>query len=157
MESALSQVRLVESGPGVGQVSEPLTLTCAVSGESISSSDYLWYRIPASPGAGLEYLGVITRSGTPFPAQSLRNRLSISRDTARSQVSLQLLSLTAADTATYHCARRESQPHRHRRERTWRGDFSVGRSLSLAPCFPARGAPSCAESGCRSTGVSAWA
>lgn len=39
---ALSQVGLVESGPEVGKVSEPLTLTCAVSGESIASSDYLW-------------------------------------------------------------------------------------------------------------------
>ncbi|XP_044840888.1 Ig heavy chain Mem5-like [Mauremys mutica] len=121
ISGALSQVRLVESGPGVGKVSEPLALTCAVSGESIASSDYLWYRIPASAEAGLEYLGVITRSGTPFPAQSLRNHLTISRDTAKSQVSLQLLSLRAADSAAYHCARREAQRHGHGGAGTKRG------------------------------------
>ncbi|XP_044840886.1 uncharacterized protein LOC123347721 [Mauremys mutica] len=132
ISGALSQVRLVESGPGVGKVSEPLALSCAVSGESIASSDYLWYRIPASAEAGLEYLGVITRSGTPFPAQSLRNRLSISRDTAKSQVSLQLLSLRAADSAAYHCARREAQRHGH-------GGAGTKRGVNVTGTFGAAG------------------
>uniref|UniRef100_A0A8C0GXR5 Ig-like domain-containing protein n=1 Tax=Chelonoidis abingdonii TaxID=106734 RepID=A0A8C0GXR5_CHEAB len=107
---ALSQLQLVASSPGVGKVSEPLTLTCAVSGFSITDSSYIWNWIRQPPGKGLEWMGYVYpySSGSTSYAQSLQGRITISADTARNQFSLQLRSLTAADTdsATYHCARR---------------------------------------------------
>uniref|UniRef100_A0A674JRH8 Ig-like domain-containing protein n=1 Tax=Terrapene triunguis TaxID=2587831 RepID=A0A674JRH8_9SAUR len=102
----LSQLQLVASGPGVGKVSEPLTLTCAVSGFSINSQYYYWYWLRQPPGEGLESMGYIHayNGGTGY-APSLQGRITISADAAKNQVSLTLRSLTAADTATYYCGR----------------------------------------------------
>uniref|UniRef100_A0A674IX11 Ig-like domain-containing protein n=1 Tax=Terrapene triunguis TaxID=2587831 RepID=A0A674IX11_9SAUR len=97
---------MVASGPGLGKVSESLTLTCAVSGVSITSEGYFWYWVRQFPGEGLESMGsVYPHTGDTRDAPSLQGRITISADTAKSQFSLQLHSLTAADTATYYCAR----------------------------------------------------
>uniref|UniRef100_A0A8C3FCP8 Ig-like domain-containing protein n=1 Tax=Chrysemys picta bellii TaxID=8478 RepID=A0A8C3FCP8_CHRPI len=93
------------SGPGVVKPGETLTLTCAVSGFSITSSGYGWNWVRLPPGEGLQWLGYIGASGDTGYTPSLQSRLSFSRDTAKNALSLQLRSLTATDTATYYCAR----------------------------------------------------
>ncbi|XP_028707832.2 immunoglobulin heavy variable 4-59 isoform X1 [Macaca mulatta] len=101
----LSQVQLQESGPGLVKPSETLSLTCAVSGGSISSGyDWSWIRQP--PGKGLEWIGYIYgSSGSTNYNPSLKNRVTISKDASKNQFSLKLSSVTAADTAVYYCAR----------------------------------------------------
>ncbi|CAM5100733.1 unnamed protein product, partial [Natator depressus] len=103
----LSQVQLVQSGPGTVKPGETLTLTCAVWGVSITDSSYAWHWIRQAPGKGLEWMRYVYpyNSGQTGYAPSLRGRVTISGDTAKNQVSLQLRSLTAADTARYYCAR----------------------------------------------------
>uniref|UniRef100_A0A8C0QRR3 Ig-like domain-containing protein n=1 Tax=Chelonoidis abingdonii TaxID=106734 RepID=A0A8C0QRR3_CHEAB len=76
--SVLSRVQLVQSGPGAVNPRETLTLSCAVSGVSISA-----------------------HGGTNY-----------------NQVSLQLHSLTAADTGTYYCAR-DTVTQRSRDRSNW--------------------------------------
>uniref|UniRef100_A0A8C3IF79 Ig-like domain-containing protein n=1 Tax=Chrysemys picta bellii TaxID=8478 RepID=A0A8C3IF79_CHRPI len=98
-------LQLVASGPGVGKVSEPLTLTCAVSGVSIASQDHVWYWL-RHPGNGLEWMGLIDSKGDTAYAPSFQSRIIISRDTSKNQFYFQLRSLTSADSATYRCARR---------------------------------------------------
>ncbi|EMP39966.1 Ig heavy chain V-II region WAH [Chelonia mydas] len=112
-QSVLSQLQLVASGPGSGKVSEPLTLTCAVSGFSINTQYSYWYWLRQPPGEGLESMGYIYpyNGGTGY-APSLQGRITISADTAKNQVSLTLRSLTAADTATYYCAWRDTVTRR---------------------------------------------
>ncbi|KAK2104948.1 Immunoglobulin heavy variable 6-1 [Saguinus oedipus] len=111
---ALSQVQLQESGPGLVKPSQTLSLTCAISGDSVSGSTAAWNWIRQSPGRGLEWLGrTYYRSKWYYDyAASLRSRITINPDTSKNQFSLQLTSVTLEDTAVYYCARhtvRESQ------------------------------------------------
>nr|NDP18518.1 immunoglobulin gamma heavy chain [Bos taurus] len=99
----LSQVQLRESGPSLVKPSQTLSLTCTVSGFSLSENAVLWVR--RAPGKALEGLGVIWGSGATGYNSALKSRLTITKDNSKSQVSLQLSSVTTEDTATYYCAR----------------------------------------------------
>nr|NDP13550.1 immunoglobulin mu heavy chain [Bos taurus] len=99
----LSQVQLRESGPSLVKPSQTLSLTCTVSGFSLSSYDISWVR--QAPGKALECLGGITRSGNTGYHPALKSRLRITKYISESQVSLALSSVTTDDTATYYCAK----------------------------------------------------
>nr|NDP09500.1 immunoglobulin mu heavy chain [Bos taurus] len=99
----LSQVQLRESGPSLVKPSQTLSLTCTVSGFSLSSYAVGWVR--QAPGKALECLGGVSSSGTTGYNPALKSRLSITKDNSRSQVSLSLSSVTTEDTATYYCAK----------------------------------------------------
>uniref|UniRef100_G3U8G9 Ig-like domain-containing protein n=1 Tax=Loxodonta africana TaxID=9785 RepID=G3U8G9_LOXAF len=99
------QVQLKESGPGVVKPSQTLSLTCSVSGSSITTSYYYWSWIRQSTEKGLQWIGYINYSGGTGYNLSLKSRSSISRDTSKNEFSLQLTSVTADDTAVYYCAR----------------------------------------------------
>nr|NDP08098.1 immunoglobulin mu heavy chain [Bos taurus] len=98
----LSQVQLRESGPSLVKPSQTLSLTCTVSGFSLSSYGIDWVR--QAPGKALECLGNIHTSGKTGYNPALKSRLSITKDNSKSQVSLSLSSVTTEDTATYYCA-----------------------------------------------------
>uniref|UniRef100_A0A8C0CYF2 Ig-like domain-containing protein n=1 Tax=Balaenoptera musculus TaxID=9771 RepID=A0A8C0CYF2_BALMU len=98
----LSQGQLQESGPSLVKPSQTLSLTCTVSGFSLSSYAVGWVR--QAPGKGLEYVGAINSGGSAYYNPTLKSRLSITRDTSKSQVYLSLSSLTTEDTAVYYCA-----------------------------------------------------
>nr|NDP13732.1 immunoglobulin mu heavy chain [Bos taurus] len=100
----LSQVQLRESGPSLVKPSQTLSLTCTVSGFSLSSYGVHWIR--QAPGKALECLGGIGYSGITGYNPALESRLSITKDNSQSQVSLSLSSVTTEDTATYYCAER---------------------------------------------------
>uniref|UniRef100_A0ABK0L700 Ig-like domain-containing protein n=1 Tax=Rattus norvegicus TaxID=10116 RepID=A0ABK0L700_RAT len=97
------QVQLKESGPGLVQPSQTLSLTCTVSGFSLTSYHVSWVCQP--PGKGLEWMGRIQSGGSTDYNSALKSRLSISRDTSKSQVFLKMNSLQTEDTAIYYCTR----------------------------------------------------
>nr|NDP14468.1 immunoglobulin mu heavy chain [Bos taurus] len=99
----LSQVQLRESGPSLVKPSQTLSLTCTVSGFSLSSNGVVWVR--QAPGKALECLGSIISGGSTYYNPALKSRLSITKDNSKSQVSLSLSSVTTEDTATYYCAK----------------------------------------------------
>nr|NDP06391.1 immunoglobulin mu heavy chain [Bos taurus] len=99
----LSQVQLRESGPSLVKPSQTLSLTCTVSGFSLSSYDVGWVR--QAPGKAPECLGSISGGGNTKYNPALKSRLSITNDNSKSQVSLSLSSVTTEDTATYYCVK----------------------------------------------------
>nr|6XPQ_B Chain B, antibody D1 H1-17/H3-14 heavy chain [Homo sapiens] len=99
------QVQLQESGPGLVKPSESLSLTCSVSGGSVSSNLHYWSWIRQLPGKGLEWIGYISYTGSTKYNPSLNGRVTLSIDASKNQFSLELSSVTAADTAVYYCAR----------------------------------------------------
>nr|3G5X_B Chain B, heavy chain [Mus musculus]3G5X_D Chain D, heavy chain [Mus musculus] len=95
-------VQLQESGPSLVKPSQSLSLTCTVTGYSITS-DFAWNWIRQFPGNKLEWMGYISYSGNTRYNPSLKSRISITRDTSKNQFFLQLNSVTIEDTATYYC------------------------------------------------------
>nr|NDP12089.1 immunoglobulin mu heavy chain [Bos taurus] len=102
----LSQVQLRESGPSLVKPSQTLSLTCTVSGFSLSSYDVIWIR--QAPGKALEWVGGIGTGGSTCLNPALKSRLSVTKDNSKSQVSLSLSSVTIEDAATYYCVKRNS-------------------------------------------------
>nr|NDP19169.1 immunoglobulin gamma heavy chain [Bos taurus] len=99
----LSQVQLRESGPSLVKPSQTLSLTCTVSGFSLSDYAVGWVR--RAPGKALEWVGGIgVRGGTSYN-RALKSRLNITKDNSKSQVSLAVSSVTPEDTATYYCVK----------------------------------------------------
>nr|NDP12189.1 immunoglobulin mu heavy chain [Bos taurus] len=99
----LSQVQLRESGPSLVKPSQTLSLTCTVSGFSLSSYAVGWVR--QAPGKALEWIAGISSGGNTHYNPALKSRLSITKDNSKSQASLSVRSVTAEDTATYFCTK----------------------------------------------------
>nr|NDP11739.1 immunoglobulin mu heavy chain [Bos taurus] len=99
----LSQVQLRESGPSLVKPSQTLSLTCTISGFSLSSYAVIWVR--QAPGKALECLGQISALGGTGYNPALKSRLTITKDNSKSQVSLSVSNVTPEDTATYYCAK----------------------------------------------------
>jgi hypothetical protein len=85
------------------KISQTLSLTCAVSGASLTSYDWGW--ILQCPRKSLKWIGYIYSGGNTSYSPYLKNRITISRDTSKNQFSLKLSAVTTEDSATYYCAR----------------------------------------------------
>ncbi|KAG8596262.1 hypothetical protein GDO81_001796 [Engystomops pustulosus] len=92
-----------ESGSGLVRPSQQLSLTCAGSGLDVTSNYMHWIR--QAPGKGLEWIGRITSSGGTAYNDQLKSRITITRDTSKKQIYLQMTNMQTADTGVYYCAR----------------------------------------------------
>ncbi|KTF76975.1 hypothetical protein cypCar_00048299, partial [Cyprinus carpio] len=100
---AVSGQSLTSSDSVVKKPGESVTLSCTVSGFSVSSYWMHWIR--QKPGKALEWIGFIdTGTSTTF-AQSLQGQFSITKDIGNNMLFLEVKSLKTEDTAVYYCAR----------------------------------------------------
>uniref|UniRef100_A0A8B9JJF7 Ig-like domain-containing protein n=1 Tax=Astyanax mexicanus TaxID=7994 RepID=A0A8B9JJF7_ASTMX len=99
-------IELTQPGSMVSTPGQSLSLTCKVSGYSVTDSSYCtdWIRQPA--GKALEWITTICGSGATDTKSSLRSKFSIARDSSSSTVTLSGQNLQTEDTAVYYCARR---------------------------------------------------
>uniref|UniRef100_UPI003342E314 Nanobody VHH114 n=1 Tax=Vicugna pacos TaxID=30538 RepID=UPI003342E314 len=97
----MAQVKLQESGGGLVQPGESLTLSCAVSVRLSGITTMGWYR--QAPGKQREMVASISRGGSTVYLDSVKGRFTVSRDNTKNTVKLQMNSLKPEDTAIYYC------------------------------------------------------
>ncbi|XP_073527220.1 uncharacterized protein [Phyllobates terribilis] len=106
-QGVTAQISLLESGPRTVRPSDTLTLTCKVSGASLTDSSNI-YAVPwilSSEWGGLKWLGVIWYNGNLNYAQSLQGRITITRDTNKGEVYFTLTGVKPQESGTYYCVR----------------------------------------------------
>jgi len=101
--SGVNGQSLSSSDSVVKRPGESVTLSCGVSGFSVGSYWMHWIR--QKPGRGLEWIGYIDTGSSAYYAQSLQGQFSITKDTSKEMLYLEVKSLKTEDTAVYYCAR----------------------------------------------------
>ncbi|KAI4887047.1 hypothetical protein NFI96_031655, partial [Prochilodus magdalenae] len=106
--SCISCVELTQPASMVVAPGQVMSLTCTVSGYSVTDNSYCtdWIRQPA--GKTLEWIGEICGDGNAYYSDKLKSRFTVSRDTSSSTVTLRGENMQTGDTAVYYCAR---EPH----------------------------------------------
>ncbi|KAI5086224.1 hypothetical protein C0J45_23440 [Silurus meridionalis] len=97
-------VELIQTRSTVLTPGQSLTLTCKVSGYSVTSTYCTnWIRQPA--GTTLEWIGHMCSGGDTYYSDKLKSRFQITRDTSSNTLTLTGQNMQTEDTAVYYCAR----------------------------------------------------
>ncbi|KAI5612974.1 hypothetical protein C0J50_11758, partial [Silurus asotus] len=97
-------VELILTGSTVSTPGQSLTLTCKLSGYSVTSTYCtVWIRQPA--GKTLEWIEHICPGGDTYYIDKLKSRFQVTRDTSSNTVTLTGQNMQTEDTAVYYCAR----------------------------------------------------
>ncbi|KAL0197508.1 hypothetical protein M9458_006048, partial [Cirrhinus mrigala] len=96
----LTQTESLVLSPG-----QVLTLSCKISGYSVTDSSYCTDFIRQPAGKALEWVGDICGNGGTYYSDKLKSRFQVSRDTSSNTVTLKGQNMQTEDTAVYYCAR----------------------------------------------------
>uniref|UniRef100_A0A3Q3IKB8 Ig-like domain-containing protein n=1 Tax=Monopterus albus TaxID=43700 RepID=A0A3Q3IKB8_MONAL len=103
VSTGVYSIDLIQPDSLVVQPGQSLTITCQVSGYSLSSHHTAWIRQPA--GNGLEWIGDTHAGYDTYYEDSLKNKFSITLDSSRNTMTLNGQNVQPEDTAVYYCAR----------------------------------------------------
>uniref|UniRef100_A0A3B3HIR7 Ig-like domain-containing protein n=1 Tax=Oryzias latipes TaxID=8090 RepID=A0A3B3HIR7_ORYLA len=99
VSTGVDSIDLIQPDSKVVQPGQSLTISCQVSGYSLTDNSY-------ATGKGLECVAAISDgSSSIYYSESVKNCFTIFRENSRKQVYLQMNSLRAEDSAVYYCAR----------------------------------------------------
>nr|BAN81710.1 precursor of immunoglobulin heavy chain with His-tag [synthetic construct] len=105
-QPAMAQVQLVQSGAEVKKPGASVTVSCQVSGYTLTSYGLSWVR--QAPGQGLEWVGWInTYDGQTKYVKKFQGRVTMTTHTGTNTAYMEMKSLRSDDTAVYYCARVE--------------------------------------------------
>uniref|UniRef100_A0A8C1LTW3 Ig-like domain-containing protein n=1 Tax=Cyprinus carpio TaxID=7962 RepID=A0A8C1LTW3_CYPCA len=96
----LTQTDSVVLSPG-----QVLTLSCKLSGYSVTDSSYCTGFIQQPARKALEWVGEICGNSNTYYSDKLKSRFSVTRDSSSNSVTLQGQNMQTEDTSVYYCAR----------------------------------------------------
>ena len=105
VSTGVNSIDLIQPDSMVVQPGQPLTITCQVSGYSLTDSSYATGWIRQCEGKPMDWISHMWGSGTLYQNNALKNKFSYSRDSSAGTVTLTGQSVQPADTAVYHCVR----------------------------------------------------
>lgn len=104
--SFISGVHGISLTSSPAQIKTPggsVRLSCQISGYALSDYGTGWIR--QAPGKALQWIGIIWGGGSIHYGNSFKSRFTISRDTSKNELYLDISSLQTEDTAVYYCAK----------------------------------------------------
>ncbi|CAJ1076764.1 immunoglobulin alpha-2 heavy chain-like [Xyrichtys novacula] len=104
--SCVNSIDLIQPDSKVVQPGQSLTITCQVSGYSLTDNSYATGWIRQCEGKTLDWIFHQYGGGSFYQNNALKNKFSYSRDTSAGTVTLRGQSLQTEDSAVYYCVRR---------------------------------------------------
>ncbi|KAL2101413.1 hypothetical protein ACEWY4_003174 [Coilia grayii] len=104
-------IELIQPSHMVVSPGQSVSISCKVSGFSISSYCPRWIRQPA--GKPLEWIGSICGDGSSYVKDSLKSKISFTADSSSKTVFLKAQNFQTEDTAKYQESSSAVQPQKH--------------------------------------------
>ena len=105
VSTGVNSIDLIQPDSKVVQPGQSLTITCQVSGYSLTDSSYATGWIRQCEGKPMDWISHQWGGGTLRQNNALKNKFSYSRDTSARTVTLTGQNLQPEDTAVYYCVR----------------------------------------------------
>ncbi|KAM4531403.1 uncharacterized protein PAE49_023617 [Odontesthes bonariensis] len=103
--AGVHSIDLIQPESKVLQPGQTLTITCRVSGYSLTDGSYATGWIRQREGKGLDWIFTMWHDGSLAQDNALKNKFSGSRDTSAATLTITGQNLQPEDTAVYYCAR----------------------------------------------------
>uniref|UniRef100_A0A3P9H181 Ig-like domain-containing protein n=1 Tax=Oryzias latipes TaxID=8090 RepID=A0A3P9H181_ORYLA len=103
---SVDSIDLIQPDSKVVQPGQSLTISCQVSGYSLTDDSYATGWIRQREGKPMDWIFHQYGGGSFYQNDALKNKFSYSRDTSAGTVTITGQNLQPEDTAVYYCVRR---------------------------------------------------